>query len=146
MSPDRRHTALAARTDTDTSSFVRNYTLTGGRTRPRYPLSLETELEPGSGRPGPGLPEECRQILALCQQRRRSVTELAGTIRRPVATVRVLLSDLLDTGALVVPVTTGYTEPADKSPLGPRPTRQLLEALSVGLAKLSDQTPYPKAG
>ncbi|WP_405878571.1 DUF742 domain-containing protein [Streptomyces sp. NBC_01136] len=129
----------------ETSAFVRTYTLTGGRTRPRHTLSLETVLEPGPGRPGPGLPEECGQILGLCQQRRLSVAELAGTIGRPVTPVKILISDLLDVRALVVPVTDAYD--SSDSPTGQRPTRQLLEALSAGLkARWPDADAYPKAG
>lgn len=149
MSSQSQHAALAADRDADgvTSSFVRNYVLTGGHTRPRHLLSLETELEPGPGRPGPELPQECGQILALCQQRRLSIAEVAGTIRRPVSTVKVLVSFLLDARAVQLPVTDGYTQAADDSPLGRRPTRQLLEALSAGLkTKWSDADAYPRAG
>ncbi|MEV6028367.1 DUF742 domain-containing protein [Streptomyces sp. NPDC052036] len=122
------------------SSAVRNYLLTGGRTQPRHSLSLETVLEAGLGRPGPSLPEECGRILVLCQQRRRSVTELAGTLQRPVSVVRILISDLLDARVLRVPVAAVDTE-------SPDPTRQLLEALSAGLkAKWPDAVSSSRAG
>ncbi|MFD5754586.1 DUF742 domain-containing protein [Streptomyces sp. NPDC127044] len=139
MSPQSRQTPAAAAA-AETTVFVRTYTLTGGRTRPRHMLSLETVLEPGPGRAGPALPEECGQILALCRQRRLSVAELAGTIGRPVTPVKILISDLLDVRALVVPVTDAY-DSSDS------PTRQLLEALSAGLkARWPDADAYPKAG
>ncbi|MZD55710.1 DUF742 domain-containing protein, partial [Streptomyces sp. SID5606] len=35
------------------SAFVRTYTLTRGRTKPRHLLGLETVLEAGLRRPGP---------------------------------------------------------------------------------------------
>ncbi|GHA18580.1 DUF742 domain-containing protein [Streptomyces echinoruber] len=128
---------------TETASFVRTYILTAGRTRPRHTLSLETVLEPGPGRAGPALPYECEQILTLCRRRRRSVTELAGTLGRPVSAVKILVSDLLDARALVVPVTTAYTASSDPL-IGPRPSRQLLEATLAGLkARWSDA--YPQA-
>ncbi|MGW2556577.1 DUF742 domain-containing protein [Streptomyces sp. NPDC001635] len=116
--------------------MVRNYTLTAGRTRPRYTLSLDSVLEAGPGRPGPALPEECTRIVSLCQQRRRSVTELAGTLGRPVSVVRILISDLLDARALRVPPSAASADP----------TRQLLEALSAGLkARWPDAVSYAQA-
>ncbi|MFD5469613.1 DUF742 domain-containing protein [Streptomyces sp. NPDC127105] len=139
MNPCSRPTPPAAEA-AHTAAFVRNYTLTRGRTRSRYTLRLETVLEAGPGRPGPALPEECGRILVLCQERRRSVTELAGTLGRPVSVVRILVSDLLDARALRVPVTATYTESSD-------PTRELLEALSAGLkAKWTHAVSYAQAG
>ncbi|MGW1039520.1 DUF742 domain-containing protein [Streptomyces sp. bgisy153] len=144
MRRQERHPSLPP--EAAETSFVRNYELVKGRTRPHHLLSLETVLERGSGRPGPGLPEESRLILALCAEQRRSVTELAGTIGRPVSTVKVLISDLLDARALVLPITATYTT-SDDPKLGHRPTRQLLEALSAGLRnKWPDAAPFPQAG
>lgn len=145
MSPQDRRSVRSAAEAVDTSAFVRTYLVTGGRTRPRHLLSLDTVLEPDLGRPGPGLPAECEQILALCGRRRRSVTELAGTLGRPVTAVKILVSDLLDASALRVSVTTAYTTSSGSS-AGPRPTRQLLEALSAGLkAKWPDADAFPTA-
>ncbi|MFI9755802.1 DUF742 domain-containing protein [Streptomyces collinus] len=141
MSPKARREPLPAESAEDTLTAVRLYTLTAGRTRPRHRLRLETVLEAGPGRPGPGMPHECGQILALCAQRRRSVTELAGTLGRPVNAVKILVSDLLDARALVVPVTASFTtDPSGK----PRPSGELLEAALAGLkARWPDA--YPKA-
>ncbi|MFK0120143.1 DUF742 domain-containing protein [Streptomyces sp. NPDC090994] len=125
------------------SGFVRTYTLTGGRTRPRHRLALETVLETGPRRPGPGQAEECQQIVALCRDHRRSVAELAGLLGRPVTAAKILVSDLLDAGALLVSVTDVYT-PSEQ---GARPSPQLLEALSAGLRrKWPDAIAYPQAG
>ncbi|MEV6949237.1 DUF742 domain-containing protein [Streptomyces sp. NPDC051172] len=121
-------------------AFVRPYLVTRGRTHARHWLSPETVLEAGDGRAGPGLSEgEYQQIMLLCRQRRRSVAELAGTIRLPLTATRVLISDLVDARVLVLPVTTPYT-PTD-SPTGNRPTRQLLEALHAGLTRLPHKKP-----
>ncbi|RZU18301.1 DUF742 domain-containing protein [Streptomyces sp. BK239] len=129
----------------DESTFVRTYTLTRGRTKPRHLLGLETVLDAGPGRPGPAQAEECEEILALCRERRRSVTELAGRLRRPVTAVKILVSDLLDTDALVVPVTAPYAASDTDSDAGPSP--QLLAALSAGLKrKWPDAIAYPQAG
>jgi hypothetical protein len=132
------------------SAFVRTYTLTRGRTKPRHLLGLETVLEAGPGRPGPAQAEECEEILALCRERRRSVVELAGRLSRPVTAVKVLVSDLLDADALVVPLTQSYADTG----AGSGPSTQLLAALSAGLkrkwpdavAKWPDVVAYPQAG
>ncbi|MFD7997052.1 DUF742 domain-containing protein [Streptomyces mexicanus] len=127
------------------SMFVRTYTLTRGRTKPRHLLGLDTVLDAGPGRPGPAQAEECEEILALCRERRRSVTELAGRLRRPVTAVKILVSDLLDADALVVPVTAPYAASGTDSDAGP--STQLLAALSAGLKrKWPDAIAYPQAG
>ncbi|MEV8128622.1 DUF742 domain-containing protein [Streptomyces sp. NPDC085944] len=127
------------------ATFVRTYTLTRGRTKPRHLLSLDTVLEAGSGRPGPAQAEECAEILALCRAHRRSVTELAGRLGRPVTAVKVLVSDLLDADALVVPVTAPYAASGSDSDAGP--STQLLAAVSAGLKrKFPNATRYPQAG
>ncbi|MFB6940770.1 DUF742 domain-containing protein [Streptomyces sp. NPDC060286] len=127
------------------STFVRTYTLTGGRTRPRHLLGLETVLDAGPGRAGPGQAEECEEILDLCREHRRSVTELAGRLGRPVTAVKILVSDLLDADALVIPVAAPYaTSEADADA---RPSTQLLAALSTALKrKWPDAIAYPQAG
>ncbi|MFJ6433340.1 DUF742 domain-containing protein [Streptomyces sp. NPDC091416] len=126
------------------SMFVRTYALTRGRTRPRHLMALDTVLDTGPGRPGPGQAAECEEILALCREHRRSVTELAGRLSRPVTAVKILVSDLLDAHALVVSFTDAYdscgTEPDE------RPTIHLLAALSAGLKrKWPNATNYPQA-
>ena len=124
---------------------MRTYTLTRGRTKPRHLLGLETVLDAGPGRPGPGQAAECEEILALCRQHRRSVTELAGRLRRPVTAVKILISDLLDADALVVPIATPYA--ASDTDADARPSSQLLAALAAGLKrKWPDAIAYPQAG
>ncbi|THC52475.1 DUF742 domain-containing protein [Streptomyces sp. A1499] len=125
------------------SAFVRTYTVVRGRTRPRHLLALETVLEAGQGRPGPAQAEECVEILALCRERRRSVVELAGRLGRPVSAVKVLVSDLLDADALVVPVPQSYADTGAES----GPSTQLLAAVIAGLKrKWPDAVAYPQAG
>jgi hypothetical protein len=127
------------------SAFVRTYTLTRGRTRPRHLMDLETVLDTGPGRPGPGQAEECETILALCREHRRSVAELAGRLGRPVTAVKILVSDLLDADALIVPVTAPYS--GSGTDTDSRPSSQLLAALSAGLRrKWPDAIAYPQAG
>ncbi|MFC8854377.1 DUF742 domain-containing protein [Streptomyces sp. NPDC057144] len=125
------------------SAFVRTYTVTRGRTKPRHLLGLETVLEAGPGRPSPAQAEECEEILALCRERRRSVVELAGRLGRPVTAVKVLVSDLLDADALVVALTQSYADTG----AGSGPSTQLLAAVSAGLKrKWPDAVSYPQAG
>ncbi|WP_186778926.1 DUF742 domain-containing protein [Streptomyces salinarius] len=125
------------------SAFVRTYAVTRGRTKPRHLLALETVLEAGQGRPGPAQAEECGEILTLCRERRRSVVELAGRLGRPVSAVKVLVSDLLDADALVVPLTQSYADAG----AGSGPSVQLLAAVSAGLKrKWPDAVAYPQAG
>ncbi|MEU9059063.1 DUF742 domain-containing protein [Streptomyces sp. NPDC048430] len=126
------------------STFVRTYTLTRGRTRPRHLLGLDTVLDAGPGRPGLGQAEECEEILALCREHRRSVTELAGRLGRPVTAVKILVSDLLDSQALVISVTDAY---GSGTAADERPTTHLLAALSVALKrKFPDAIAYRQAG
>ncbi|BCM70555.1 MULTISPECIES: DUF742 domain-containing protein [Streptomyces] len=125
--------------------FVRTYTLTGGRTRARHLLSLDTVLEPGSGRPGPGQPPECQEIVALCREHRRSVTELAGRLGRPVTAVKILISDLLDARGLTIPISGPYA--ASDQEADPRPSTQLLVAAMAGLRReFPDAVSYLQAG
>lgn len=124
-------------------AFVRTYTLTRGRTKPRHLLGLETVLEAGPGRPGPAQTAEGEEIFALCRERRRSVVELAGRLGRPVTAVKILVSDLLDADALVVPLAQPYADTG----AGSGPSTQLLAALSAGLKrKWPDAVAYPQAG
>ncbi|MFK4547320.1 hypothetical protein RKD29_006916 [Streptomyces tendae] len=125
------------------SAFVRTYAVTRGRTKPRHLLALETVLEAGQGRPGPAQAEECEEILALCRERRRSVVELAGRLGRPATAVKILVSDLLDADALVVPLTHPYADTG----AGSGPSVQLLAAVTAGLKrKWPDAVAYSQAG
>ncbi|MGP3756990.1 DUF742 domain-containing protein [Streptomyces sp. IBSNAI001] len=127
------------------STFVRTYTLTRGRTKPRHLLGLDTVLDIGPGRLGPGQAEECEEILALCREHRRSVTELAGRLGRPVTAAKILVSDLLDAHALIISVSDAYT--ASDAGADERPTTHLLTALAAGLKrKFPDAIPYRQAG
>ncbi|MER6187690.1 DUF742 domain-containing protein [Streptomyces sp. NPDC001652] len=88
----------------ETAGIVRLYTLTDGRTQPRHTLRLDTVLARGPRTPR-GLPEESKHIVALCQERNRPLVELAGILGLHVTAVSVLVSDLIDAGALSLPVT-----------------------------------------
>ncbi|MFF7451588.1 MULTISPECIES: DUF742 domain-containing protein [unclassified Streptomyces] len=94
------------------AGIVRLYTVTDGRTQPRHTLTLHTVLAAGPRTPR-DLPEESRHILALCRERSRPLVELAGTLSLHVTAVRVLVSDLIDAGALSLPIPDGPGEDRD---------------------------------
>ncbi|MFD7130632.1 DUF742 domain-containing protein [Streptomyces sp. NPDC059894] len=87
---------------------VRPYAVAGGRTDSRNSsvLHLDTVLEPGNGQAPALAPPEAHTIFRLCSTRRRSIAELAGTLRCPVPVIQVLVSDLLDHEALFIPSST----------------------------------------
>lgn len=105
---------------------LRPYVVTGGRTRPTRRLDLASLVK--AGRPArAALDAEHAQAVDLCQEGPRSVAELAGKLHQPAQITKVLLSDLLDTGALVLAVP--KTKPDPKDP-------RLLEQIIAGLREL----------
>jgi Protein of unknown function (DUF742). len=72
--------------DDGSTRLVRPYTVTGGRTQPRYQLAIEalvtaTVLEP---RDLSVLAPECQAILQFCRDW-RSVAEVSAVLRLPLA-------------------------------------------------------------
>ncbi|MEE1807643.1 DUF742 domain-containing protein [Streptomyces sp. BE133] len=107
---------------------VRPYTITAGRTRPKYALQLTSMLSPG---PATGLADigpEAEAMRLLCLISPRSIVELAGLRSQLVQITKVLVCDLLDHGALVL------TAPAD---IAPHEDNHLLEAVVAGLRRLA---------
>ncbi|MGK5532252.1 DUF742 domain-containing protein [Streptomyces sp. URMC 129] len=104
--------------------LTRPYTASGGRTRPAARLDLLT-LVRATGR---GIRRQVgpdhAQVLGLCQ-RPVPVAEIAARVRLPATITMVLLSDLLDWGAVAVDT------PAPAR--GDRSDRALLEAVLHGL-------------
>ncbi|KUO04802.1 DUF742 domain-containing protein [Streptomyces caeruleatus] len=118
--------SLEAEALDDTATIVRLYAVTDGRTRARHHLALHTVLGPGRRSPRPGLAEESVRIVELCGQRHRPLAELAGTLALPVTAVSVLVSDLIDAGALAFPIPDRRSEDSDL---------QLLHAITAGLKR-----------
>lgn len=80
----------------------RTYAITGGRTQVNYVLRLETQVMPAGTTTQ--LSAESAQVLAACGERRSvSVAEIAAALNRPLWAVKVLIGDLLDIGALLLP-------------------------------------------
>jgi Protein of unknown function (DUF742) len=90
--------------DDQAGPLVRPYVMTSGRMQPiRGTFDLVTLVE-ATGLAAPpelGLGPEHQAALRLCEQV-MSVAEIAGHLRLPTVTVRVLLGDLLDKGLVTV--------------------------------------------
>jgi hypothetical protein len=86
----------------DDDLVIRPFLLTGGRTQPvQDGLRVETLIQARPGLPGSSLRFEARQIVELCQQP-TSVAEVAAALRVPLGVARVLVSDLVADGSVVV--------------------------------------------
>jgi uncharacterized protein DUF742 len=86
------------------AGVVRPYVFTQGRTRTEsQTLAVETMVcSTATGRQQQVvLPPEQRSIVSLCEST-QSVAEIAAKLRTPLGVVRVLVTDLTDTGLLEV--------------------------------------------
>lgn len=113
--------------DFDAELWVRPYTVTDGRTRPSTALDLMSLVRAtGRGRAASGqLRFEHAEALRLCHVP-ISVAEISAHLRQPIMVTKVLLSDLIEFGA----VTTRFPTAPDSTD----PAR--LEALLDGLRRL----------
>lgn len=115
--------------DTYDSEDVRPYAITGGRTRPKHSMRLVTLMEAGDTDRAVGMAPEAVRAVEMCRLQPCSVAEIAALIGHPVHVTKIILSDLVDRGALVMAL------PAP----GALDQLQLLEALRSGLeTRLSD--------
>ena len=81
---------------------IRPFLLTGGRTQPTQDgLRVESLLQARAGVMLSTLRFEHRQIVELCQKS-TSVAELAAALRVPLGVARVLVSDLVADGSLIL--------------------------------------------
>ncbi|MGH4036092.1 DUF742 domain-containing protein [Actinomycetota bacterium Odt1-20B] len=105
--------------------LIRPYTISDGRTRPTASLDLLSLVmatgAPPLGHPGP----EHTAALGLCEAP-VSVAEIAAQLKLPAVVTKVLLSDLIDCGALTERAPDTYHNPTDRS---------LLEAVLDGLRR-----------
>lgn len=92
------------RTEPDDGSIaaVRPYVLTGGRTRARLDLSLETLVSTLPKDVPYQLPFDETAVLELCRAQSRSVAEVAALHRVPIGVAKVLIADLATAGLLTV--------------------------------------------
>jgi hypothetical protein len=110
--------------------LVRPYTMTGGRTRPRYQLAIEALVSTSvpahevQGR----LPEHQR-ICQLCQEI-KSIAEISALLTVPLGVVRILVADLAEAGLVAI------HQPSGGESAGGQPNVTLLERVLSGLRKL----------
>ncbi|MEU9623293.1 DUF742 domain-containing protein [Streptomyces sp. NPDC048155] len=107
---------------------VRPYTITGGRTRPKYELELTSLLSTGAASSLADIGPDAEALRLLCAGAPRSVAELAGMRSQLVQVTKVLICDLLDLGVLVMAVPTS---------IAPYEDTHLLEAVVAGLRRLA---------
>jgi len=112
------------------SGLVRPYTMTGGRTRPRYQLAIEalvsTTAEPDRLR---GQLPEHQRICQLCREV-KSVAEISALLTIPLGVVRILVADLAEAGLVAI------HQPGGDESAGGQPDVTLLERVLSGLRKL----------
>jgi hypothetical protein len=108
--------------------LVRPYTVTGGRTQPRYKLALEalvtaTVYEP---RDLSVLAPECQAILQFCLDW-RSIAEISAVLRLPLGVARILVADMSADGLVRI---------HQRDDSEGRPDLNLLERVLSGLRKI----------
>ena len=111
--------------------LVRPYAMTAGRTRAQAGhLAIEALIvATPSGLAAEGLRYEARKIMDLCGLP-VSVAEIAGRLRVPLGTARVLIGDLIVDGYIEV------HQPGLGASESERPDIQLLERVLDGLSAL----------
>jgi hypothetical protein len=114
--------------DSGSTRLVRPYTVTGGRTQPRYKLALEalvsaTVYEP---RDLSVLAPECQAILQFCLDW-RSVAEISAVLRMPLGVARILVADMSADGLVRI---------HQRDDSEGRPDLNLLERVLSGLRKI----------
>jgi hypothetical protein len=113
----------------DPGPLVRPFAVTRGRAgRDLHRLDILTlVMATRSETDVPGLDREYREILRLCQHRTLSIAEIAAHMNLLLAAVKVLVSDLIDSGLLV------HRPPR---PAADVPNIKLLQAVLDGVRKL----------
>jgi hypothetical protein len=110
--------------------LVRPYTMTGGRTRPRYQLAIEAlvsaSVQPHEVRAQ--LPEHQR-ICHLCQEI-KSVAEISALLAIPLGVARILVADMAEAGLVAI-----HQPGGDESADG-QPDVTVLERVLSGLRRL----------
>ena len=113
----------------DPGPLVRPFAVTRGRAgKDLHSLDILTlVMTARSGSDTTGLDREYREILRLCQHQALSIAEIAAHMNLLLAAVKVLVSDLIDTGYLI------HRPPR---PATARPDIQLLQAVLEGVRRL----------
>ena len=110
------------------SNRVRPFTFSGGRTRSRHPLMVQTLVstsEPGQEPPGTLMPESI-SIYKLCRET-RSLAEISAELGIPLGVTQVLVSDLAEQDLVYIHPTITGSSPSEN---------QVLERALRGLERL----------
>ena len=116
----------------------RLYTVTGGRSRAHTDAFDLVTLVVSECEPTAGMQSEHSTILRLCRLP-TAVVEIAADLRLPVSIVKILLSDLLDTGRITARhphVRRSRTRRQGAVPAAHLPDPTILEQVLVGLRNL----------
>jgi hypothetical protein len=114
------------------AALIRPYVRTGGRVEAAHPLEFESILtSTGRHRDWAGERELADDQLQLCEhcQSPQSVAEIAVALNAPVAVVKVMISDAIERGLLMLHETTPL--------FAGRPPVALLKRVHASLSKLS---------
>ena len=112
---------------------VRPYAVTGGRTRTttNEPLPVEALVQSLRGHDDIGLTPERRKILELTRDQYLSVAELSAHVKLPVGIMRVLVSDMADSGNIRIHGTGAFTASS-----APATSLSVLESVLNGISSL----------
>jgi hypothetical protein len=111
--------------DDDAGRLVRPYTVSNGRTRPTTKLDLLSMVMATGRVPRAHLEPDHARALGLCTSP-TTVAEIAAHLKLPAVVTKVLLSDLVDCGAVSIRAPGPAADPVDRS---------VLEALLNGLQR-----------
>src|ERR1700722_5966646 len=117
-----------AEEESGATRLVRPYTVTGGRTQPRYKLALEALVSASVYETGglSVLAPECQAILQFCLDW-RSVAEISAVLRMPLGVARILVADMSADGLVRI---------HQRDDSEGRPDLNLLERVLSGLRKI----------
>jgi hypothetical protein len=99
--------------DGDDGRLVRPYTVSNGRTSPGVSLDLLSMVASTGETPPSPLEPDHEQALALCRER-MSVADIATRLRLPVAVTKIVVSDLIEWGAMTTEPPRTTDEPTDR--------------------------------
>jgi hypothetical protein len=99
--------------DAEAGRLVRPYTVSGGRTRPTVSLDLLSMVRATGRSLKVDLTEEHSLALDLSRSP-VTVAEIGAHLKLPVAVAKILLSDLIDQGAVTARPPDPAADPADR--------------------------------
>ena len=126
--PPAQQQQFPAEEESGATRLVRPYTVTGGRTQPRYKLALEALVSASVYEPRDlsVLAPECQAILQFCLDW-RSVAEISAVLRMPLGVAWILVADMSADGLVRI---------HQRDDSEGRPDLNLLERVLSGLRKI----------